>query len=83
MKTITLDGFERLQLISLSHALIMADKHKMYCYCHPSMIRHLSKVWLAKVGVEVKGTERWSSLNKKFHASFGLLVKDVDKKETL
>ena len=47
------------------------------------MIRHLSKVWLAKVGVEVKGTERWSSLNKKFHASFGLLVKDVAKKETL
>jgi len=83
MKTITLDGFERLQLISLSHALIMADKHKMYCYCHPSMIRHLTKVWLAKVGVEVKGTERWSSLNKKFHASFNLLVKDVDKKETL
>jgi hypothetical protein len=78
MKTITLSGYDRLQLISLSHALIMADKHKMYCYCHPTMIRHLSKVWLAKVGVEVKGTERWSSLNKKFHASFGMLVNDLD-----
>jgi hypothetical protein len=83
MKTITLSGYDRLQLISLSHALIMADKHKMYCYCHPTMIRHLSKVWLAKVGVEVKGTERWSSLNKKFHASFGMLVNDLDTKKAL
>jgi hypothetical protein len=83
MKTITLSGYDRLQLISLSHALIMADKHKMYCYCHPTMIRHLSKVWLAKVGVEVKGTERWSNLNKKFHASFGMLVNDLDKTKAL
>lgn len=82
MKTIEISGYDRLQLISLSHALIMADKHKMYCYCHPSMIRHLSKVWLAKVGVEVKGTERWSSLNKKFHASFWMLVKDKSKEVT-
>lgn len=83
MTTITISGYDRLQLISLSHALVMADKHKMYCYCHPSMIRHLTKVWLAKVGVEVKGTERWSKLNALFHASYGLVVKDVDKKETL
>ena len=82
MKTITLSGYERLQLISLSHALIMADKHKMYCYCHPATIRSLAKDWLAKVGVEVKGTERWSSLNQKFHASYGLLVKDKGKEVT-
>jgi hypothetical protein len=82
MNTITLSGYERLQLISLSHALIMADKHKMYCYCHPSTIRSLAKDWLAKVGVEVKGTERWSSLNQKFHASYGLLVKDKGKEVT-
>jgi hypothetical protein len=84
IKTVmTIDGFQRLQLISLSHALIMADKHKMYCYCPPSTIRSLTKDWLSKVGVEVKGTERWSKLNTLFHASYGLLVKDVDKKETL
>lgn len=82
MKTITLDGYDRLQLISLSHALIMADKHKMYCYCSPLTIRALTKGWLAKVGVEVKGTERWSSLNQKFHASYGLLVKDKSKEVT-
>jgi hypothetical protein len=86
MKTITISGYDRLQLLSLSHALHMADKHKMYCYCHPTMIRHLSKVWLAKAGVEVKGTERWSSLNKKFLSVYALVIageKGVDTKEAL
>lgn len=79
---IRIDGYERLQLISLSHALIMADKHKMYCYCHPSQIRHLAKVWLAKAGHDITGKERWAKLNTLFHSVYGEVVADPKKEPT-
>lgn len=82
----TISGHDRLQLLSLSHALHMADKHKMYCYCPPHLIRLLTKTWLAKAGIEVSGKERWSKLNTLFLSAFSEVIagdKEVDKKETL
>lgn len=76
--TISIDGFEQLQIFACSQALDMASKHKMFV-THPRKIRATALHWLAKVNNPQKPKASWNTLNTAFQFAFRGLLAELAK----
>jgi len=76
-KAFTIDHMDSIQLLVCYQSLHMAHHHKTYL-AHPSLVRHTTKVWLGKVGIETSPTARWGTLLRLFCDAYRPLL-PIDK----